>query len=341
MDELDRRDMPSILLGFVDQLPSSATEVRMRSESMSWPSMQPGNAKATSVEEFVQWCARRRQWENDSYTPVVVGSASNIANDSAFRIVRVRGDALRILVSSTGVLLHALLELRPDPADESLFEYWLGCVNTHLLLLCYLGGADSVPETLSPSDFDGRAPAAGRDPLRQWILGHRSFMTFCQGLVIALRSARAAFDTDDDRARDLGIDAVVRLLDGCAVAMQFAASYRQEMYAEIIRPTVMPPVAPPAMSGLHWRDHEALVEELNLCSGMWSLLSEVAERSAAVCTVRQSLVAVYDSHIGVCARFVGSEAPSLLGRGSSPRTAVEVLGQLRARRASSFDGEPT
>jgi hypothetical protein len=113
-------------------------------------------------------------------------------------------------------------------------------------------------------------------------------------------------------------------------ALKYAGDAAQQEYQAEIRPTLMPPVAPPKMSGLRWRDHEALVRELAGSSAGWTWLT--ARHAAPLTAFRAAMSATYAAHVGVCEHFVGGESPSLLANSSSSRSAVGVLAQFRRIR---------
>jgi hypothetical protein len=129
-----------------------------------------------------------------------------------------------------------------------------------------------------------------------------------------------------------------RLMWASRGALRYAGDAAQPEYDAEIRPTLMPPVAPPKMSGLRWRDHEALVRALTDSTKGWAWLAE--RDDAPLAEFRDALGATYDAHRGVCAHFVGERSTSLLANSSSSRSAVSVLDQFRRIRLAALPEPP-
>ncbi|MEV7023387.1 hypothetical protein AB0O00_14685, partial [Kitasatospora sp. NPDC093558] len=163
-------------------------------------------------------------------------------------------------------------------------------------------------------------------------------MVFAQGGTSALSSLRAAADAGDEELAATAAAVATRVMRACRAALRFAGDASADQYRAEIRPTLMPPVAPPQMSGLRWRDHEALVAGLTESRAAWSWLA--ARRPGALADFRTALDATYDAHKGVCGHFVGRQSPSLLATSRSHRPAVGVIEQFHRLRAATLPDRP-
>ncbi|MFD0332603.1 hypothetical protein ACFQZ0_02040 [Streptomyces erythrogriseus] len=184
-------------------------------------------------------------------------------------------------------------------------------------------------------------PSSGPEPLdglRRWVRGHHVFMVLAQGGTVAVNSLTAAAEAGDEEAAATAAEVASRVMRACRAALQFAGDANPDQYRSEIRPTLMPPVAPPQMSGLRWRDHEALVAALTASGEAWSWLAE--RRPDALTDFRTALDATYESHKGVCGNFVGSQSPSLLATSRSHRPAVGVIEQFRRLRVGTLPAAP-
>ncbi|WP_052508965.1 hypothetical protein [Kitasatospora griseola] len=170
----------------------------------------------------------------------------------------------------------------------------------------------------------GDALTAEAGPQARWIHGHRLFLTLTQAAVVGLQHAAAA---PAPCAAD-GVEVATAFLRASSAALRLTASFTRDDYRRTVRPSMAPPQCPaPGFSGLWSADHRALVDRLR----RWGETPAVPGdgRRRADPALQAALDEVYRSHIGVCARFVGT-APSLLGGADD---SLATLGRLaRARR---------
>jgi hypothetical protein len=159
-------------------------------------------------------------------------------------------------------------------------------------------------------------------------------MVFAQGGALAVDGLRAAAERGDVDAAVVAAKVATGLLRACEGALRYAGHANSEQYLGEIRPTLTPPVAPPKMSGLHWRDHEALIAALQASGDAWQWLG--SRRPELLRAFRSALSETYAAHSGVCEHFVGTEAPSLLAAQGSSRSAVGVLAQFRRIRLAAL-----
>lgn len=261
-------------------------------------------------------------------------SEPNRDNDLAFGIVRTRGPAIRLLVDAALAALIGILDLAVDRGAGLDPGSWQRLIGGFDALFGWLAEPLRPPQSWPVPLPAPPGPARPEDALRRWVRGHHVFMVFAQ--VSAMVTACL---TDSARQRDLSgaeasAAAAIALMRGCEGALCYAGDASRDHYEEQIRPTLMPPIAPPKMSGLHWRDHEALIRGLTGSTDAWAWLG--ARRPDLLTGFRAALGESYDSHQGVCEHFVGNQSPSLLAAKGSSRSAVGVLSQFRRIRLHSL-----
>ncbi|MCP2257819.1 hypothetical protein LX15_001505 [Streptoalloteichus tenebrarius] len=278
-------------------------------------------------------------------------SAGNRANDSAFRFVRVRGEVSRVLTHSVlqgyATLLEEALTTGTDLSPE---RWWLLRGALRQLLRLVSGDVTALHEQRGPGT--PRLPARptayrNNEALRRWTRGHHVFMVIVQGLVITLNgfAHHARRGEIPEAQRMLEVGTVV--MWGAEGALRFTGDFPYSEYQRSIRPTLMPPTAPPDMSGLRWRDHEYLVRVLAGMRSLFARLDPQLEPQRA--RFLEAFTATYDSHRSVCAHFVGTEQTSVLMATRSSRSAVSTLehfkrvrsGLMRAREQDRGDDSGT
>lgn len=261
-------------------------------------------------------------------------SAGNRDNDQSFDIVRVDGERAAILLHSTLNGAELLLDDALRSGTNLDTEHWRALQHGFAALIGHLAGFPvSSPEAGAgpgPRHADGRA----HDALRRWVRGHRIFMVLIQGLVIAVNELTdAVAQTATDRAAE-SLDLALSLMRASEAALRFAGDFTPDEYEALVRPTLMPPAAPPGLSGLHWRDHEYMVKRLVEAR---QLLSEVDPSLVPLrARFREAYAAAYDAHRFVCARFVGEDVGSLLMTPKSKQSAVGVLTQYKRVRLQNI-----
>ncbi|WP_338871403.1 hypothetical protein [Myxococcus stipitatus] len=267
------------------------------------------------------------------FMPVVddpEASQGNKDNDQAFAIVRVDGQVVPLLVQST---LHGFVTLLDEaltsgtdlePAAWGRLRHAFSVLFDVLLdRPFHREGAEPLPPP--------RSTASGeRDALRRWTRGHYVFMSLVQGMVVLLHGLREGVETENLEFARSALERVTALMDGAEAALRFTGDYSYTAYEKSVRPTLMPPVAPPGMTGLRWRDHEYMVKVL---SGLRPVFSRLpAELESAREEFYQSVARAYDAHKTVCASFVGTERTSLLMAERTEKSAVEILEHFKRVR---------
>lgn len=258
-------------------------------------------------------------------------SRPNRDNDEAFGIERHQGQPLALFLTALLAAYQGALDIVDDQGTGLDADDWQELVAGFDVTACWTASPRREIGLLTAPPADGVRRTLPMDGLRRWVRGHHVFMVFAQGCALAV-SAMAAAEADGERDTAAAAAAVAtRLMRASRAALRFAGDATDTQYQAEIRPTLMPPVAPPQMSGLRWRDHEALVRVLTGAGSAWASLG--AERPELLEAFRDALDAAYDAHKGVCGHFVGGESPSLLATARSQRPAVGVIGQFHRMRA--------
>jgi hypothetical protein len=266
-------------------------------------------------------------------------SEANRDNDTAFGIHRVDGPPLPLLVDAAVAALIGVLEPAVERGSGLDQRAWTDLVRgvDHLLDWCADPWAPPRPRPVPVAEERG-APVAD-DALRNWVRGHHLFMVLAQGCAMACACLTDRAAHDDAEGAVVSATTATVLMWASRGALRYAGDAAQQEYNAEIRPTLMPPIAPPKMSGLRWRDHEALVRALTSSTTGWAWLAE--RNDAPLAAFRTALGETYDAHRGVCEHFVGGQSPSLLANADSSRSAVGVLSQFRRIRLAHLPETPT
>lgn len=262
-------------------------------------------------------------------------SEANRDNDLAFGIVRTDGDAGALLVNAALAALAGVLDLAVRRGIGVPHSSWTDLVAGFRTLFDWF--ADVEPGAANVPPVTTRQAPEPLDALRRWVRGHHVFMVFAEACAVAHACVRTCAEDDDLDGARTAATAATRLMIASRAALQFAGDVDQLEYREEIRPTLMPPIAPPKMSGLHWRDHEALVDQMAAARDGWAWLA--ARDPQPLHDFRVALDETYLAHQGVCEHFVGPDSPSLLATARSSRPAVGVLRQFQTLRAELLPEE--
>lgn len=257
-------------------------------------------------------------------------SVGNRDNDRVFDIVRVDGDRPWLLLRSVLMGYEMLLDDANRCGTGLTPAQWAALRGGVAALLGYLSEPDGVA---IEGEYRVVSPRAGADPaaaLRRWIRGHRLFMVLIQGLGLVAGELTDGLWRADVPGAAAALDLAVALMHACESALRFASDFTPDEYEGVVRPTLMPPAAPDGLSGLHWRDHEHMIERF---AALRQPLAELpAELAPLRARFRAAYSAVYDAHRLVCARFVGEDAASLLMTSRSKQSAVGVLARYQRVR---------
>jgi hypothetical protein len=257
------------------------------------------------------------------------------ANDQSFRIVRVHGQGPRVAAHSTLTSLVLLLEDARQGGTELDPERWSRLRHAFATILGVLAGAAEGSPPAASIALGAPAGTGERDALQRWMRGHYAFMAIVQGLVMVLHAFEEAFAADDPVASRRALAGATSIMWGTESALRFAGDFVYADYEKAVRPTLMPPIAPPGMTGLHWRDHRYMVSQLARMRGQFSHLAPALRRDLN--ELHRATAAAYESHKYVCASFVGNERPSLLMSSRSEKTAIETLDHFKTVRLGLLD----
>ncbi|MEV8319611.1 hypothetical protein AB0Q95_36185 [Streptomyces sp. NPDC059900] len=266
-------------------------------------------------------------------------SRPNRDNDLAFGIERHHGQPLALLLAALLAAYEGALELVDDQGTGLDSGDWQDLVDGFDVTARWIASPRRVPGLLAAPAPQPVRRSTPLDGLRRWVRGHHVFMVFAQGCTLALSGMTAAARDGDREAAEGAAAVATRVMCACRAALRFAGDATETQYHGEIRPTLMPPVAPPQMSGLRWRDHEALVRALGEAGPAWAWLA--AERPELLEGFRSALDTTYDAHKGVCGHFVGDQSPSLLATSRSARPAIGVIEQFHRIRADLLPGADT
>jgi hypothetical protein len=254
----------------------------------------------------------------------------NRANDLAFHIVRVEGNTLPLLVHSTLQGLVALLDEALTGGTDLEPRQWGKLRWAFSTLFHALAGRWEEPAPAPPLKPPLKIEEGERDALRRWTRGHYVFMVLVQGLVVVLNGFRRELESANLTGARAALGMATVLMWGAESALRFTGDFTFNAYEKSVRPTLMPPVAPPGMSGLRWRDHEHLVEVLSSLRPVFLNLDPSLQQQRD--EFHAAMSHAYESHKFVCSSFVGTERTSLLMTERTEKSAVEVLDHFKRVR---------
>lgn len=343
VDYLPRVATVPFRLGRPEDLPRTVLDMAAHRDRARFAAARIADPRArTDISELLAVARRTRSELGELPGELIlddpVESAANRDNDIAFGIQRIAGPPLPLLVDAAVAALIGVLELAADRGTGLDERSWTDLVRgvDHLLDWCADPDVPSQRRPV-PVPVGSRAPEQ-YDALRSWVRGHHVFMVLAQGTAMACACLADHATRGDTEGARIAATVATALMWASRGALKHAGDVAQPEYNNEIRPTLMPPVAPPKMSGLRWRDHEALVRELAGSASGWAWLTH--RDDAPLAAFRGALDATYDAHRGVCEHFVGDRSPSLLANTASTRSAVGVLDQFRELRLAQLPELP-
>lgn len=331
-----RLPRPSDLPNTVDRVVAADAERAATIQALLYPAAPDGAGREAAVllERVAYARAELGPAPGEPVGPDPGESPANRDNDLAFGIVRTRGPAGALLQDAVLASLAGVLEMAVAHGSDVDKPAWDLLNGGFEALIGWLARPRQAPvrhRAAHPGALHRQQPD---DALRRWVRGHHVFMTFCQGATVMMSCLQHSAELGALEDAAAAAAAAVALMEGSHGALLYAGDARRTQYREEIRPTLMPPVAPPKMSGLHWRDHEALVAAITAARPAWSVLAGF--RPDLLDEYRTALDAAYRAHRDVCEQFVGDRSPSLLATKGSSRYATDVLGQFRRIRLRSL-----
>jgi hypothetical protein len=173
-----------------------------------------------------------------------------------------------------------------------------------------------------------------QESMVRWVRGHQLFAALTQGLIFTFQELGRALREGKSQQVRRWSDLSSNLLRGSAAAFEFTGDFPPEDYAEVIRPSMMPPQSEVGLSGLMSIDHRFLVQAMRDMRPALKALHE--QDQARHEELSKDLTSVYDSHIHVCERFVGKQ-PSILTAGRSERSGPSLIEQFKTLRLKPFE----
>lgn len=262
-------------------------------------------------------------------------SENEAAHDDYFHVRRVSGDASAIFLRA--VVRARVVLFEEDTAGPSGASLEHAPIVDRALADLYAALTGLPPDAVASAETWTLARDRAHHGHRRWIRGHQIFAVLTQGLIYALRALARAVRAGDTRLACAWADTSISLLRGSGAAFVFAGDFSPETYSEAIRPSMAPPAARIALSGVMSADHRALADTLrDMRPALKSLGEADADRLARL---RDALGTVYDRHIHVCERFVG-ERPSLLTEGRLETSGPDQLRKFKALRLKPLAHRP-
>jgi hypothetical protein len=96
----------------------------------------------------------------------------------------------------------------------------------------------------------------------RWILGHQTFHLQLIAMLSLLDRCRRSVEQDDRPRLVRSLRDLCTLFDASSANMVYTASFSPLLYAEVVRPTMMPPNLSPGFSGQLSHEHELMMDEL-------------------------------------------------------------------------------
>ncbi|MDJ0695419.1 hypothetical protein [Mastigocoleus sp. MO_188.B34] len=267
------------------------------------------------------------QNEKDYYLNIV---------DDYMRVIRVQGNSELILLWG---ILQTYAELLKEALTAGTYlknSQWKNLRHAFESMLRYLGreAIESLPNSvLIPLTLSTPDPA-NNDPLNRWVIGHHIFYVLIQSLVVALNCFHTEITSENVQEAEVAITLATFLMWGAESALRFTGDFSASQFQDIVRPSMMPPNAPPGLSGQFSRDHLYLVKLLSELRPTFENLN-----SNLMMKYRQfvqAFEATYEAHKFVCKKFVGVESQSLRMNSTSSKSAVDVLQDLKIFRLKNL-----
>jgi hypothetical protein len=315
--EIDLRSNPQIceaLESYVNILESEGSLIKLTDESKKILQIFEENIRMLPMDND----------ENESF--------ENKANDTAFNIVRVNNQPVEMLVYGTLQGLDIFFNEVKESGTNLSHEDWVKLPRASYSLLCYYLNKKPKPDSLRGIRPDKLNNFLGKEALKRWTSGHHYFMTIIQGEIYCTNNALRYLEENSFDKASSYFSLLVNLMEGAEGALKFTGEFDEDAYLNFIRPTLIPPNAPPGMSGLRWRDHEFLVRNLiNLKPYFKNTNATIKDE---VIRLKEALGKVYDAHKNVCKSFV-HENTSL----RSEKPAVDVIEGYKRARLHLFSKE--
>lgn len=259
-------------------------------------------------------------------------SQQNKDNDLAFNIHRVKGNIVKIVSHSTLNAYSRLLTAANDIGTNLNKTDWGKLHCAYAVLFDLLSNTNHTAYKIIPINPKKKIDSSKESGINRWEQGHYVFMTIIQGMIISLNFfTHHSNHPDNEENINHYMHITAMLMWGSEAALKFAGDFSNFAYDSEVRPTLSPPIAPPGMSGLYWRDHEFFIKKIIFkLKPVFSNPPHFLEE--AVNSFREALACVYDAHKLVCTKFVGHTESSLI----SKKPAGVVLQNYKKNRMHVF-----
>lgn len=272
----------------------------------------------------------------------------NRDNDFAFNIIRTIGNGSmeNIIIISTYSLVNAYSKMLSNVTKfgSSIHpKYWSILNNAFFMLLnLYTNPNDINFNTFNncfKSKYDLYFKSVTSSTNKQydaydwWIMGHYIFMVLIQGLIVSLNFFQNYIKNNNKILSIYFLQLSTFLMQASESSLRLTGEFSKEKYNSRVRPTLMPPIAEPEMSGLHWRDHQFLIK--NNFKNLKNIFASIKEEFFITCVNKfeQALKNTYEAHQFVCQKFVGKGSLSLKSTGS----AVSTLEKFKLARLNMLN----
>lgn len=257
-------------------------------------------------------------------------SQENRDNDIAFGIERHHGDCVLLLLEAVLNAAIQTSELVERNGTNIPNKEWAVMQGTVEAILQMIANPRDMPVTSATCESPKPLLNDEQDPLRRWMRGHLLFMVICQGMSLSTKMLIYAAEHDDRELAKAQANQLIQLMNISRITLKFATDLTQKQYLEKIRPTLMPPLAPPKMSGINWRDHMVMIKLMRKSTPAWDYIERY--QPDIVDRMRSVLSDVYEAHRNVCEQFVGENNTSLLARENASTGAGKVIEGLKTSR---------
>jgi hypothetical protein len=267
------------ILGCPENLPATELE------------LAPSAAMARQVLEYLEACPQPKSLEQylstlreiraqlpSNSTGLITDdsreSQENRDNDFAFGIERHRGNTVALLVNAVLNAATQTGELVRRSGTSLDHSEWSDMMSGPQVILQAIANARFTSE----SRVRFQAPKSkveedDKDPLRRWVRGHLLFMVLCQGMSLCTNLLISAGQDKDLELACAQANRLIQLMNISRITLEFATDLSSQQYVSQIRPTLMPPIAPPKMSGINWRDHMVMISSMRQSTAAWNFIA--------------------------------------------------------------------
>ena len=264
----------------------------------------------------------------------IEGQPDDMAHDAYFHIRRVEDNTPAVFIRMVfAARLIFLLEVAQAPVSISDASLQLADRALADLISCLFGGTVDGGRRVSVWE----SQQASCDAMARWVRGHQLFAALTQGLIFSFQCLASAVRAGRTLEVQKWSDLSISLLRGSSAAFELTGDFSVGDYTSLVRPSMSPPASPVCLSGLMSADHRFLVQTIRKLQPVLRALSEQEPQRYARITA--AVNTVYDNHIHVCERFVGSK-PSLLTEGRTEKSGPELLEQFKTSRLKPFEHAP-